>query len=807
MDAQERQDDAILQGLTDPQRQAVETTEGPLLVLAAAGSGKTRVITRRIAWLISLGVPAWQILALTFTNKAAGEMRERVSTLLEDAPEGPRMLRGLTISTFHALCARLLRRYLPLVENLPGWDLKADFSIYDSNDQMSLIKRVLEAMNLGTSHWPPRSVLSAISDAKNRLEDPASYASNASTFQERTWAAIYPEYDKALRRANAVDFDDLLVLTVRLLRTCDEARDEVQQRWRYLMIDEYQDTNHVQFVLSTLLCGRDEDRPANVCVVGDPDQSIYGWRGADIANILEFEEYYPEAQVIALGENFRSTSPILSAADALIRNNKLRKHKDLFTRRDGGALPQVIMCRDERHEAALISDWFKRLHETGDVDQEINEPLAWKDMAVFYRNNALSRVMEDALRRANVPYIIARGTAFYEREEVRDALAYLRLAANLADDVSLQRIVNKPARKIGKTTLTKIDAFAKGRGVPIFNAMASGEVGGLGPAAVKATRAFVGMVENWTGHGTFMGQKISGTLSEFVERVVKESGLEKYYVGVEGGDERVANLSELVSAASEFEQRYALDLDVAHAPKPEEFKESMSGESPLDTTLPPLLAMLRGFLESVALVADADRVDPANGAVTLMTLHAAKGLEFPAVAIIGMEEGLLPGMRAMESDKEMEEERRLCFVGITRSMRTLMMSCAQYRMQRGQTLATQPSRFLNELPADGVQVSDQSDAYYQGADEFDQRPAWERRGNRDSPAPTGRRRARSGGGIYDWIVAGAGVRHPQFGAGRVLSVTPGGADARARIVFQDCGTKTLVLKYARLEPFDLSIFT
>ncbi|MEQ8844080.1 MAG: UvrD-helicase domain-containing protein [Phycisphaerales bacterium] len=804
---------SIRAGLTDAQREAVLHTEGPLLVLAAAGSGKTRVITRRIAYLISLGIPAWQILALTFTNKAAGEMRERVADLLETHPDSQRMLRGLTVSTFHALCARLLRRYLPLVEGRPDWRLKPDYVIYDTSDQTSLMKRVLEELNLSASHWQPRSVLSSISDAKNRLEDPETFAARAANFQERTIASIYPKYDQALRQANAVDFDDLMVQTVRLLRTCDEARAEVQDRWRYLLIDEYQDTNHAQFVLSTLLCGRDEGRSANVCAVGDPDQSIYGWRGADIANILDFEAYYPDARVIALGENFRSSAPILAAADALIRNNVRRKHKDLFTSREGGSPPTVVLCRDERHESTLVTDWFRRLEEEGDASQDLPDPVAWKDMAVFYRNNALSRVMEDALRRANVPYVIARGTAFYEREEVRDALAYLRLASNLADDVSLLRIVNKPTRKIGKATIQRVDAFARERGIPLFEGLRRArQVDGLGPAAIKAVGAFVDIVDDWTGHGTFMGERVDGSLAEFVSRVVGQSGLEKHYAATDGGEERVANLEELVSAASEFESRYVIDQDVAHAPTPERFRESMSGDGPrLDITAPPLLAMLRGFLESVALVADADRVDPANGAVTLMTLHAAKGLEFKAVAIIGAEEGILPGMRAMERDEDLEEERRLCFVGITRAMRALMMTSAQYRMMRGQTQRREPSRFINELPQDGIVLSDQSGAWVE-EDEFDQRPLEERRGGggfRGRGGGGGRGGARGVrlGGVYEWIAEGVGVRHPQFGVGRVLTVTGSAGDPKARIAFQDCGTKTIVLRYASLEPYDLSFLT
>lgn len=796
-------DDPLMAGLTPPQQEAVRATEGPVLVVAAAGSGKTRVITRRIAYLISLGIPSWQILALTFTNKAAAEMRERVVHML--APEGEhsevghseRTMRGLTITTFHALCARLLRRYSPFMEGKGGWGIRADYTIYDSDDQVSLMKRVLEELDLSTSNWPPRSVLSHISGAKNNLMDEAAFEREAGDFFSRAVARIYKGYQRGLRAANAVDFDDLLMLTVRILRECDEARAEVQSRWRYLMIDEYQDTNHSQLALSTLLCAADPDDPEsrpNICVVGDPDQAIYAWRGATIENILEFERQYPGSQVIRLGQNFRSTAPILKIADTLIRNNKQRIHKDLYTDRQGGERPTIVLCRDEHHEAELVADWLDQMR-----NQPINEDgsggaIAWKDMAVFYRNNSLSRVMEDALRVRGVPYIIARGTAFYQREEIKDAVAYLRVLANPSDEVSLRRIINKPARKIGATTLAKIDSWASSQQMGLMAALREvRSVPDVSVAAVTAVQKFLATMSAWTGAGTFMGSDVSQNLADLVDRVLKESGLEAMYRAAKGADEaeeeKLGNLAELVSSARDFDESYDPSSDPAmEAP-------SDAAAPPQET--PPLLARLRAYLETISLVADADKVDPASGAVTLMTLHAAKGLEFPAVAMIGLEEGLLPSMRALEGDPAAEEERRLCFVGITRSMRRLLITSAKYRTIRGLRERTVPSRFLGELPQDQVIVSDQTDPFddhdnaesgyaRSGASGF-------RRGGGGGGGSSG------GGGSLTPFPVGAKVRHPQFGVGEVKNIAGVGPNMRATIRFGQVGMKTLVLQYARLE--------
>ncbi len=826
---------SLLEGLTKPQQQAVLHTEGPLLVLAAAGSGKTRVITRRIAYLVSLGIQPWSILALTFTNKAAGEMRERVMKILNPSgdPEA-RVTRGLTVTTFHALCARLLRRYAEHA------GLKADYTIYDSGDQAALVKKAIEALQLSTSNFQPRSVLGAISNAKNQLLGPKDYADRAFDFTSRNISKIYNAYEKVLRQANAVDFDDLLLLTAKLLQNHVEVRRELQQRWQYLLVDEYQDTNKAQFVIASMIAGEQAALPKatakpassatrpppNICVVGDPDQAIYGWRGADISNILDFEAHYPTCTTITLGENFRSTAPILKLADTLIQQNKRRKHKDLFTTKAGGEKVRAVLCRDERHEAALVIDWLKLQRSEGAEAEGQALPVSWKDMAIFYRTNALSRVLEDALRSANLPYTIARGTAFYDREEVKNALAYLRVVANQADDVSLSRIINTPSRGISDPTWDKIDVMAQRSSRPILTCMREltpldAEPLGVTGRAINSIQKFVQLIDEWSGSQTFLGQQLKeGSLAELVDRVLKESGLEAMYQKQasqsqsESDAERLDNLSELVSSAREFQMEYdpasdpaselaselASDLAINPAINSASQLSADQARSGVANTVPPLLALLRAFLESVALVADADTIDPSQGSITLMTLHAAKGLEFPVVAMVGLEEGLMPHTRAVmsASDAEMEEERRLCFVGVTRAMKHLMLTAAKYRTLRGNLERTIPSRFLGEMPQSELSISDQSDALGD-LDDTDWNDA---KASQGTSAPT-----RPAGGIarstahprapLHGFSAGMKVRHPQFGMGVIRSITTG-AQPRAIIEFRDAGTKTLVLEYARL---------
>ncbi len=763
---------SALQGLTGAQRLAVETLQGPLLVVAGPGSGKTRVITRRIAHLLESGVKPWQVLALTFTNRAAGEMRERVLKLLDPEAHDPResrALRGLTITTFHSLCARLLRKYAEdAARVVPG--LKPDFSIYDAGDQSSLMKRVIGEAGLNTKNFPPGSVLATVSSAKNLLLSPDDFDKQATDFFGKTAAKLYRAYERALRAANAVDFDDLLSLTVKALRASPAALEEIRGRWRYVMIDEYQDTNHAQFALAALIAGpATPDGGPNICVVGDPDQSIYAWRGADIRNILEFEAHYPGAQVVTLGENFRSTEPILKAADHLIRRNTQRKAKDLIPARDdAGDRPTVIITRDEHHEAETALGWIRDASEAG---------IPWREMAVMYRMNSLSRVMEDALRDAHIPYVIARGTAFYDREEIKDALAYLRLIANTSDDISLERIVNKPARGIGAATLERVRTEAVRHNIPLFDAMRAAEtIEDLSPRARAAVRKFVDLVDGWTGGGTFMGATQSDGIAALVRTVVEDSGLrptlEKRKNEDAADEDRVNNLDELVSSAADFEESYDPSSDPV---------TGMTGQA--DAEVPTLLGLLRAFLERVSLVADADTVDPERGAVTLMTLHAAKGLEFQAVTMIGLEEGVLPHARSLGHPDALEEERRLCFVGMTRAKDRLLITAAKSRTLRGLRERTIASQFLREL--DGhVTYSDQADVW---ADE--DAPS-------DDVIATAYRSTTSNSSPFP---VGSMVRHPQFGIGKVRAAT-GGADGKVRVLFQAVGEKTLVTRYARLEP-------
>ncbi|MDF1808706.1 MAG: UvrD-helicase domain-containing protein [Phycisphaerales bacterium] len=836
--------DPILDSLTEPQKQAVLHTQGPLLILAAAGSGKTRVITRRIAQIIKEGAPPWSILALTFTNKAAGEMRERVAIQLcgeqateEGAPPDPRM-RGLTITTFHSLCARLLRRYAERA-NIPG--LKPDYTIYDSSDQMAAMKRVLKAMSLQTTNWPPRTVLSAISNAKNELMDAKKYEANAFDYYSKQIAKIYLRYEATLKQAGAIDFDDLLVYTVKMLESNEEIRAELTGRWRYLMIDEYQDTNSVQFRLTSLLAAAPPPLPGmpqestlpNICVVGDPDQAIYGWRGADISNILDFEQHFPGAKTILLGENFRSSAFILSAADALIKKNTKRRDKPLYTSTQGGEPINVVRVNNERHEGELVTDWFRRLHD--------EERIAWKDMAVFYRTNALSRVIEDSMRQAGIPYKIARGTAFFDREEIKTAIAYLRVIANQSDTVSLLRVVNTPTRGIGKTTLDVIQNAAIRANIPLWEGLTRSKELGLSARAVTSIDKFTETVNEWTGDGSFMGASVATSLHELVERVITESGLEAHYKkqakasGAESDEERLDNLSELITSARDFEREYDPADDPAAFTDPETASSGEIGK------IPELLAMVRAYLESIALVADADAVDSSTGCVTLMTLHASKGLEFPAVSMIALEEGTLPHSRANESQAELEEERRLAFVGITRAMKHLQITSANRRTIRGMSERTIPSRFLEEIGSEGIIMSDQTDADF-GSSEYDdafgasspspsrsfrkgsfaqfqpssnkadldriERAREQRLANvspkREMPTrpsiadKLGKTKQPSDSSGVSGFPQGSIVRHPQFGEGTIMKTT-GGANARVIVEFKSVGRKTLVLEYARLK--------
>ena len=743
--------DPLLAGLTAPQQQAVIHLDGPLLVLAGPGSGKTRVITRRVAHLIQrCGVAPWNILAITFTNKAAAEMGERVGSLLTE-----RQAKATTICTFHSLCARLLRQYADKLELPPG------YSIYDSADQKRAMKQALEDLEISSKNFPPANTLATISNAKNELIGPEQYATNADNFYDRTVAKAYTRYSEILTKNNALDFDDLLLKTVQLMRKNTDVLDELRSRFQYVLIDEYQDTNHAQFMIANALASEHK----NIMATGDPDQSIYGWRGANIQNILEFEDHYPDPTIVRLEQNYRSTKQILNAADALIRNNRGRKHKELWTDNPEGNPVQIVTQYDERGEARWVAETFR--------DLNTQQGVPYGHMAVFYRVNSLSRVMEEALRDSGIPYQIARGTAFYDRKEVKDAVAYLRAVANPADEVNLLRIINTPARGISATTVKTMQAYTLAENAAIDAVLANPLVlTTLNTRAQNAIAKFDKILQGWkkTVEQDGVDDSIDRTsLRYFVERVLRESGLEDHYRNDKSDPDgtRFDNLGELVSAAQQFEQEYIIEIEA---------------DSDGRDTDAPLKDKLLAFLERIALIADIDGLNSEQGQVTLMTLHAAKGLEFPAVAMIGVEDGMLPHQRANNDENELEEERRLAFVGITRAQEHLYLTHAKSRTIFGQTQSTMRSRFFDELPENTVQFVEPASDGFEDHDPFAGRELRSTAAKQASLFPKGTK-----------------VRHPQFGIGEVLDVQAMGSITRASVRFNTHGRKTLILQYANLE--------
>jgi DNA helicase II / ATP-dependent DNA helicase PcrA len=656
---------ALLSDLTEEQKRAVTHGDGPLLIVAGAGSGKTRVITRRIAYLIQQGTPPPAILAITFTNKAAGEMKQRVAAVL-DHPlrDWGRLDQPFpTICTFHSLALRILKHYAPTI------GLPHNFSVFDSADQTKLLKQVIADLELPSTQYAPATVHGVISKAKNKLQTVSDYTANARDFFERGVARIYGKYQEALKANNALDFDDLLLQTCRALKSHRDVLEELQDRFVHILIDEYQDTNHAQYILAHAMA----HKRRNITVVGDPDQSIYAWRGADISNILDFEKDYPDAVVVRLEQNYRSTKTVLAIASKLISHNLRRKEKSLWTENQQGDKALLLQCQDEHDEAKQITDRLKTLHQ--------RHGIAWSAMAIFYRVNSLSRVMEDALRRAGVPYQIARGVEFYNRKEIKDVLAYLRVLVNPNDEVSLERIANVPPRGISDATIRALQADATAHHLPLWEAMKQADQSpNLAARAAKSVGAFVQLIES---------QRTDGSVRGILEEVYQRSGLEEMLKKLDPDKEsEVPNVNELISSAAEYDS-----------------------EHPGGT--------LADYLGAVSLVSDVDRLEGGEGAVTLMTLHAAKGLEFPVVAIIGLEEGCLPHSRARENVKEMEEERRLCFVGITRAQERLILSNAKRRAIRGVYGYTIPSPFLSEMPGEMIDVlecfDDSRDRYHDRA--------------------------------------------------------------------------------------------
>ena len=777
---------SIYDSLNPMQKEAVLHTEGPLLILAGAGSGKTRVLTHRVAYLIEeKQVNPWNILAITFTNKAAGEMRERVDQLVGFGAE------SIWVSTFHSTCVRILRRHIEYL----GYT--TNFSIYDSDDQKTLMKQVFKAMDVDTKQFKERSVLGTISSAKDKLIGPEEFLLNAGQdFRQRRIGEIYKEYQKRLKKNNALDFDDLIVKTVELFQNNSQVLNYYQERFRYIMVDEYQDTNLAQFKLISLLASRYR----NLCVVGDDDQSIYRFRGADIGNILSFEETFPGAKVIKLEQNYRSTQNILNAANGVIRHNRGRKDKTLWTANGEGDLIRFKQFDTAREEADFVA-------------REIRDSsYAYQDQAVLYRTNAQSRLLEERCIFYNVPYRLVGGVNFYQRKEIKDILAYLKTIANGVDDLSVLRIINVPKRGIGATTMGKVTIFASEHGMSLYDALREArQIPGIGKAAEKITN-FIGQMESFRARA----QSEDYTIQDLIEGIMDETGYQQE-LEAEGEVEsqtRLENIEELVNKAVSYEE------DSEH--------------STLDE-----------FLEQVALVADIDNMDESENRVTLMTLHSAKGLEFPKVYLVGLEDGLFPSMMSINSDDktDMEEERRLCYVGITRAKNELVITSARQRMVNGETRYCKPSRFLEEVPGELLEEErlepvlgsfgsrnngDGAGGFGRSGISGEAGLPW------NQPAPGNTRTSTFGKG-YNAYASGASqplsglgagspagnpgfgkaftvqkaasldygegdrVRHIKFGEGTVKSIRDGGKDYEVTVVFDGAGQKKMFASFAKLK--------
>ncbi len=728
-----------LEALNPEQREAVLHPGGPMLVFAGAGSGKTRVITCRIARLIGDGVPPARIFAVTFTNKAAREMRERVEALIGSTGR-------MWLGTFHGLCSRMLRMEGQAI------GLNPEFVIYDDGDQLGLIREILKKKRIDEKSLTPRSVLSEISRAKERLLSPERYGDAATGFFERMVAEIYPKYEELLRKANALDFDDLLLWTLRLLRERADVREKVQERFLHVLVDEYQDVNRAQYEIVKLLA----EKHRNVCVVGDDDQSIYAWRGADVSIILQFANDYPDAKVIKLQQNYRSTQRILRAAHEVIRRNRGRADKKLWTSNGEGAPLTLLEAGTERDEAMMVADAILRDVRTG--------RRRFGDFAVLYRTNAQSRVLEEAFLASNIPHVLVGGIRFYERKEIKDLVSYLRVVLNPGDDAAFRRIVNVPARGVGAQTVETLERFAASRGLPLAEAIRHADF--LGPLQTKTQRALLRLDALLREARHLVPD---GTVAPILTRLLESTGYMEALKN-EGSEEalsRLENLQELVNVATEYDR---------------------TAEEP----------SLSGFLDNVSLVSDIDSAEFSGNAVTLMTLHSAKGLEFPVVFLVGMEEGVFPHSRSMASDRELEEERRLCYVGMTRAREELYLLYAHRRSMYGQPNFTSRSRFLDDLPPDVFGEAprtrhDRVPGDRRPTQVFGGRPA----GSPGVPASPGVRRG------PEWtppFPVGARVRHAKFGIGVVVSCNPLQNDTEVTVVFPGVvGIKRLVQSLAKLE--------
>lgn len=728
----------IFDTLNDRQCEAVKHTEGPLLITAGAGSGKTKVLTCRIAHLLELGIAPYRILAITFTNKAAKEMKERVTNLVGAQAD------SIWLSTFHSFCAKLLRFE---VDGFHGYT--RNFTIYDSSDQLVLVKDCLKKLNLDDKQFMPRSVLGTISSAKNVLMDAKAFAAKASDFYEQKVADVYALYQEKLRENNAVDFDDLLFLAVRLLQEKEDVREKYQSRFQYILVDEYQDTNHAQYALTKILAARWR----NICVVGDADQSIYAWRGADIRNIIDFTRDYPDAASIKLEQNYRSTKTILHAANAVIDNNESRPKKTLWTENPAGNKIIHYQAQTEHDEADYIAGVIYNRHEIS------HEPYG--DMAILFRTNAQSRVLEEKLMRYAIPYTMVGGTKFYDRKEIKDVLAYLRLLYNPEDSLSLTRIINVPKRNIGATTMEHVAAYAEEQGISLFEALSSTD-------EIPVTKRARTSLENFAAMIFDLLNDIEGKdVLSLIETVIKQTGygdmLDKEAEHDPQGESRKENVGEFLSVAKDY------------------MDSNPDGN-------------LQDFLENVALVSDVDDFESSDSKVTLMTLHAAKGLEFPVVFLTGLDEGLFPHSRTLLDPAQVEEERRLAYVGITRAERQLYVTNAITRTMYGRISAYMPSRFLAEIPPQLMEDYHRKSAMPQSRTTAV--PGKQRVSILTKPVASSLPKKHA---VTDTFAKGDKVRHKIWGIGTVLDVIGEGPNMQMKIQFPTKGVRQVVVKYAPLE--------
>jgi len=722
---------SLLTGLNKEQQQAVQHTEGPLLILAGAGSGKTKVLTVRIAHLLAQGVNPYEILAITFTNKAAKEMKSRVEGLVGDVAN------RIWLSTFHSFCAKFLRFEL---DNFLGYN--SNFTIYDTSDSQAVIKAALKALNLDDKYYPVGAMIGAISDAKNKLLFASDFRKQARDFYQQKVADVYEYYERELRKNNALDFDDLLLVAVKLLQSNEAVLDKYSKRFRYVMIDEYQDTNHAQYLLAKLLASHWK----NIAVVGDADQSIYAWRGADIQNILDFEKDYPNCTSIKLEQNYRSTKIILDAANAVIENNEGRPKKNLWTDKTEGAKIQHFTAQSEHEEAAFIGDTIAKKHDIHGVP--------YGDMAILYRTNAQSRVLEEALIKRALPYIMVGGTKFYDRKEIKDVLAYLRVLYNPFDDLSLLRIINVPKRSIGATTVAKLQDYARANGTSLFMTLTQLHLVDSIKGKTKEKLEEFGILIF-----TLVAEMEDRTVLDILESILDRTGyLAQLEESTDPQDQaRAENIGELLSVAKDFQDT-----------------------NPSGT--------VEDFLEQVALVNDVDSFEQEESKVTLMTLHAAKGLEFPIVFLGGLEEGLFPHSRTLMNPEEIEEERRLAYVGITRAEKELYISNATTRTVFGRTSSYLPSRFIDEIPEELV---DGLRAKRKVPDDIKRHvPQHMSVTSRPVTKPIVRNEV-----IADWKIGDTAI-HSKWGNGKVINVAGEGAGMKLTIEFPTQGVRVVMAKFA-----------